>query len=155
MRTHFSWSNFNILSLHATPLSPGFGKLAYDMKVCFGSSRSDSARARAASRGAGACGRREEATRRGPHAARQASTGARICERFARCRQQPCKRGYVRIPKRQGVPRRPTFFTGDSPTLRYRGDGHLGCPQSRPPHDAGGSGPEVPSFRRTAQRGCA
>jgi hypothetical protein len=61
----------------------------------------------------------------------------------------------LQIPKSQGVPRLPTFFTGDSTTLRYRGDGHLGCSQSQPPHDAGGSGPEVPPFRRIARRGCA
>jgi hypothetical protein len=53
------------------------------------------------------------ATRRGNHAARQASTGERICKLFAPCRQQLCKCEYLQIPKSQVVPLRPTFFTGD------------------------------------------
>jgi hypothetical protein len=79
------------------------------------SSRAPSGRVRAGraakiwAASAGSCA----ATRRGTHAAWEASTGARICKLFASCRQEPCKREYLQIPKSQGVPRRPTFFMGD------------------------------------------
>jgi hypothetical protein len=59
---------------------------------------------------------------RGTEAAWQASTGARICKLFARSRQGPCKREYLRRPETPGVARFSALFTGDE-----RGAGRCVC----------------------------